>query len=66
MYAFQDTPYPMYLPRMGLAIIINIVAAEMPGSLADVEALQVAYKDVGFEVYSYSDCTIEVRIEVTS
>ena len=47
----------MYLPRMGQAIIINNVAAEMPGSMADVEALQAAYKDVGFDVYSYSDCT---------
>ena len=56
----------MYLPRMGQAIIINNVAAEMPGSLADADALQAAYKDVGFDVYSYSDCTIEVSAYVES
>ena len=56
----------MYLPRMGQAIIINNVATEMPGSLADVEALQAAYKDVGFDVYSYCDCIIEVSAIVMS
>ena len=56
----------MHLPRMGQAIIINNVAAEMPGSIADVEALQAAYKDVGLDVYSYSDCTLEVNAIVMS
>ena len=46
--------------RMGRAVIINNVAAEMPGSTADVEALQAAYKDVGFDVRSYMDCMEEV------
>ena len=50
----------MSLPWMGHAIIINNVAAEMPGSAADVEALQAAYKNVGFNVHCYSDCTEEV------
>ena len=49
----------MSLPWMGHAIIINNVAAEMPGSAADVEALQAAYKNVGFYVHCYSDCTEE-------
>ena len=62
MYLLQDVTYPMYLPRMGQAIIINNVAAEMPGSLADVEALQAAYKDVGFDVYTFTDCTAEVSV----
>ena len=56
----------MSLPRMGQAIIINNVAAEMPGSLADVEALQAAYKNVGFHVSSYSDCTIQVSAYVAT
>ena len=50
----------MSLPRMGRAVIINNVAAEMPGSTADVGALQAAYKDVGFDALYYSDCTEEV------
>ena len=50
----------MSLARMGQAVIINNVAAEMPGSTADVVALQAAYKKVGFDVRSYSDCTEEV------
>ena len=56
----------MYLPRMGQAIVINNVAAEMPGSLADVEALQASYRDVGFDVYSYSDCTTQVMSDARS
>ena len=56
----------MSLPRMGQTIIINNVAAEMPGTLADIEALQAAYKDVGFDVYSYSNCTLEVSAIVMS
>ena len=57
-------PYPMQLPLMGQAIIFNNVATEMPGSLADAEALQAAYRDVAFDVHSYSDCSVQVSTNV--
>ena len=46
--------------RIGMAIIINNIATELPGSQADVEALQAAYNDIGFDVHFYKDCTAEV------
>ena len=53
----------MHLPYMGNAIIINNVATKMPGSQADVKALQAVYKEMGFDVYCYRDCTVQVTRE---
>ena len=45
----QDAPYPMNLPKLGHAVIVNNVAKEMPGSMNDVKALEAAFKTVGFK-----------------
>ena len=47
----------MGLPKLGHAIIINNIAAEMPQSKDDVEALKEAYKTVGFDVQVHNDLT---------
>ena len=56
-WSFQDAPYPMDLPNLDHAVIMNNVAEEMPGSQVDVEALRSADQKVGFEVHVHSNCT---------
>ena len=56
----QDQPYPMKLPKLGHAVIINNIASEMPGSNEDVKALREAYQTVGFEVQVHENCTAQV------
>ena len=40
----QDKPYPMLLPNLGHAVIINNVVDEMPGSMEDIQALKTTRK----------------------
>ena len=60
LFFFQDAPYPMDLPNLGHAVIVNNVAEEMPGSQVDVEALRSAYQKVGFDVRVHNDCSEQV------
>ena len=46
----------MDMPRLGHAVIVNNVATEFPGSMADVEALHNVYHQMGLEVQVYKDC----------
>ncbi len=41
--------------RVGLAVIINNIAKEFPGSLQDTEALTRTYRLMKFEVHLYED-----------
>ena len=50
----------MDLPRLGHAIIINNIQAEVAGSARDVLSLQRAYETVGFDVQVHTDCTSKV------
>ena len=50
----------MNLPRLGYAVIVNNVASEMAGTMADVEALQEAYETVGFDVQVHTNCNAQV------
>lgn len=50
----------MDLPRLGHAIIINNIRAEVVGSASDVLALQRAYETVGFDVQIHTDCSSKV------
>ena len=59
-YNFQDEPYPINLPKLGHAVIINNIASEMPGSKEDVKALKDAYKTVGFDVQVHENCAVQV------
>ena len=59
-FTLQDKPYPMLLPRLGHAVIVNNVASEMPGSNEDVEALKATYQTIGFDVQVHSDCDAQV------
>ena len=56
----QDAAYPMDLPKLGHAIIINNIASEMPGTNEDVKALTEAYETVGFEVQVHQNCSVQV------
>ena len=53
----QDAPYPMNLPKLGHAVIVNNVAKEMPGSMNDVKALEAAFRTVGFGVEVHTNMT---------
>ena len=46
----------MDMPRLGHAVIVNNVATEFPGSMADVEALHNVYHQMGLEVRVHKDC----------
>ena len=52
----------MNLPRLGHAIIINNVSSSIPESETDVQKLKEAYETVGFDVYVYRNCTVQVTI----
>ena len=56
----QEMSYPMDRPKLGYAIIINNVQRELPESEMDVKALQAAYREVGFDVEVYINCTGKV------
>ena len=60
IYYIQDEPYPMKLPKLGHAVIINNIASEIPGSYEDVKALKEAYKTVGFDVQVHENLTEQV------
>ncbi len=47
-------------PRLGLAVIINNVHGEYPGSRADVATLEHTYSTIGFTVQVYRDCSGQV------
>ena len=51
----------MTLPKLGHAVIINNVLAEMPGSMEDVKALKTIYEKVGFQVTVHTNCTAQVK-----
>ena len=50
----------MKKPRLGLAMIVNNVERESPGSVADVKALESAYKKIGFDVRIFNNCSKQV------
>ena len=47
-------------PKLGLAIIINNVQREIPGSENDVKALQAVYRMIGFDVEVHNNCSRQV------
>ena len=51
-------------PRLGLAMIINNVERESPGSVADVKVLESAYNTIGFDVRAFNKCSKQVTIFV--
>ena len=57
----QDACYPMDLPRLGHAIIVNNVATEQEGTMKDVRALAEAFKILGFIVQVRLDLNQQVR-----
>ena len=52
----------MKKPRLGLAMIVNNVERESPGSVADVKALESAYNKISFDVRIFNNCTKQVII----
>ena len=54
--------YSMNLPRLGHAIIINNILAEVAGSASDVQALQRTYETVGFDVQVNTNCSNKVNL----
>ena len=58
----QDKPYPMNLPNLGHAVIINNVVGEMPGSMEDVQALKTTYEKIGFKVQVHTNCAAQVTL----
>ena len=54
--------YLMNLPRVGHAVIINNLDAEIPDTENSVEALKNTYQIVGFEVHFHKNCNIGLRL----
>ena len=50
----------MKKPRLGLAMIVNNVERESPGSTPDVMALESAYNKIGFDVRIFNNCSKQV------
>ncbi len=59
VFTFQD-PYPMTLPKLGHAIIVNNVERDFPGSTLDVDAMTRAFEEMGLEVDDYPLCNQKV------
>ena len=56
----KDETYPMNLPRLGHAVIINNVAKEMPDVERDINTLKDAYETVVFNVQVHEDLSVQV------
>ena len=50
----------MNCPKLGKAFITNNVASTNPGSMVDVHELEATYQHIGFEVFTYLNCTKKV------
>ena len=61
----QNHPYPMILPELGHAVILNNLEIEIPETVQDVENLKSVLKTIGFKVTSYTDKNARVRGSVT-
>ena len=61
-HILQKQSYPMNLPRLGIAIIINNLSSSMPGSEVDVDALNKTLQTIGFEVQVFRDRDQEVSL----
>ncbi len=57
----QNQPYSLNNRQMGLAVIVNNVANEQPGSVVDTQALSQAYRTLGFQVQLKENCSKKVR-----
>ncbi len=56
-------PYRINDPRhLGVAVVINNVASQYPGSRKDTNGLVEAYKKMKFEVHLFEDCDDMVNI----
>ena len=60
---FQDKPYPMGLPSLGHAVIVNNVLGEMPGSMEDVQALKETYETIGYKVQVHTNLNTQVNYQ---
>ena len=60
---FQNRPYPMFLPQLGFAAIINNLRSQVPNTADDVQALRSALETVGFNVKCYDDCNVQVKFK---
>ena len=55
-----DKAYPLKSSNMGHAYISNNIAKTNPGSMRDTEALESAYKMIGFTVHRHLNCNRQV------
>ncbi len=59
---FQRSRYALASSRrVGVALVFNTLAPEVPGSRADAHALRDAYGSLGFDVFDFEDSSAEVR-----
>ena len=50
-------PYRINDPRhLGVAVVINNVASQYPGSIKDTNGLVEVYRKIKFEVHLFEDC----------
>lgn len=61
MHSMQDEAYPMHLPKLGHAVIVNNLCNEFPGTRVDAVNLQNTFIAMGFHVHMYYYCTKMVR-----
>ncbi len=55
-----DKAYPLKSSHMGHAYIINNIEKTNPGSMKDTEALESAYKMIGFTVHKHLNLARQV------
>ena len=65
-FIFEVKSYPMSLPRLGNAVIINNISSSMPGSEIDVRALKESFQNVGFEVHVCRDSNDKVTVHANN
>ena len=60
MISFQDDAYMMNRDwGLGNAIVINNIT-EIAESQSDCDVLKLTYKDMGFDLHCYKDCSVHV------
>ena len=48
--------------KLGHAVIVNTLKAELPRTVQDVIAVKNALETVGFTVKCYDECTVQVNM----
>ena len=60
IHSMQHQPYPMVLPKLGHAVLLNNLATDLPDTVADVEALRSTLETIGFKVKIEKDLNFQV------